>query len=209
MPSRLLLSIALPLGAFCSTALADTPEIVVTARPTPLAAEAAYDVLGLDQAALDDRAGGAGLDEVLEEVAGFSLFRRQASAIANPTAQGASLRGVGPNGAGRTLVTLDGVPVGDPFGGWVAWSALPPVRIGAAEVRRGGGVGAAGPGPDAARPRGRRGCAPQQGRTRVPRGGATEDAVRAAWLRGNFRCGGERIGARRLAGDIRNRPPGP
>ncbi|WP_162306120.1 TonB-dependent receptor plug domain-containing protein [Oleisolibacter albus] len=81
------------------------------------------------------------LDEALRSVPGFGLFRRSGSRTANPTAQGVSLRGLGPNGAGRTLVLVDGVPVNDPFGGWVYWSRLP---TGAAErvvITRGGGAG--------------------------------------------------------------------
>ncbi len=42
-----------------------------------------------------------------------------------PTAQGVSLRGVGPSGVSRTLVLLDGVPFNDPFGGWVYWTRVP------------------------------------------------------------------------------------
>ena len=44
---------------------------------------------------------------------------------ANPTTQGVSLRGVGASGASRALVLLDGVPLNDPFGGWVYWTRVP------------------------------------------------------------------------------------
>ena len=39
--------------------------------------------------------------------------------------KGASLRAIAPSGAGRALVTLEGAPLNDPFGGWVIWSAVP------------------------------------------------------------------------------------
>lgn len=82
------------------------------------------------------------LDDVLRSLTpGFSLFRRSSSATANPTTQGASLRNVGPNGAGRTLILLDGVPQNDPFGGWVYWNRLPPELLGQATVAQGGGAG--------------------------------------------------------------------
>lgn len=64
-------------------------------------------------------------DDVLRQVPTFSLFRRTSSLASHPTAQGVSLRGVGPSGVSRTLVMLDGVPVNDPFGGWVYWSRIP------------------------------------------------------------------------------------
>ena len=55
----------------------------------------------------------------------FSLFRRTSSIASHPTAQGVSLRGVGPSGVSRTLVLLDNVPFNDPFGGWVYWTRVP------------------------------------------------------------------------------------
>jgi len=82
----------------------------------------------------------ATLDGALRSVPGFSLFRRSDSFTANPTAQGVSLRGLGPSGASRSLVLLDGVPLNDPFGGWVAWSKIPRESLAGAELVRGGGA---------------------------------------------------------------------
>ncbi len=79
------------------------------------------------------------VDEVLKASAAFSLFRRQSSLSANPTTQGVSLRNLGPNGAGRTLVLLDGIPLNDPFGGWVAWTKPPGLNLALVEIVRGGG----------------------------------------------------------------------
>lgn len=84
----------------------------------------------------------ATLDGALRSVPGFSLFRRSDSFSANPTAQGVSLRGLGPSGASRSLVLLDGVPLNDPFGGWVAWSKVPREALAGAELVRGGGAAA-------------------------------------------------------------------
>ncbi len=86
------------------------------------------------------------LDEALESVPGVSLFRRNSSLSANPTVQGISLRSIAGSGAGRALVTLDGVPQGDPFGGWVIWSGLPQQTIGAVSIVRGAGAGPYGAG---------------------------------------------------------------
>lgn len=80
------------------------------------------------------------IDGALRSIPGFSLFRRSDSLSANPTAQGVSLRGLGPSGASRSLVLLDGVPLNDPFGGWVAWSKLPRESLSGAEILRGGGA---------------------------------------------------------------------
>lgn len=78
------------------------------------------------------------LDDVLRQVPGFSLFRRSGSRTANPTTQGVSLRGVGASGAGRALVLADGIPLNDPFGGWVYWDRIPRASVNRIEVLRGG-----------------------------------------------------------------------
>ena len=78
------------------------------------------------------------VDDALRQVAGFSLFRRTGSRTANPTAQGVSLRGLGASGASRALVVADGLPLNDPFGGWVYWARVPRVAIERLEVLRGG-----------------------------------------------------------------------
>jgi outer membrane receptor protein involved in Fe transport len=73
-------------------------------------------------------------DDVLRNVPSFSLFRRTSSLAAQPTAQGVSLRGIGPSGQSRTLVLLDGVPFNDPFGGWVYWTRVPLVSVDRVEI---------------------------------------------------------------------------
>ena len=82
------------------------------------------------------------LDDILRNtVPGFSLFRRNSSRTANPTTQGVTLRNFGPSGAGRTLVLLDGIPLNDPFAGYVLWNQVPPASIGSVLVNPGGGAG--------------------------------------------------------------------
>lgn len=76
-------------------------------------------------------------DDVLRRLPSFSLFRRTSSMAAHPTAQGVSLRGIGPSGVSRTLVLVDGVPANDPFGGWVYWSRIPLEQADRVEVVEG------------------------------------------------------------------------
>ena len=73
-------------------------------------------------------------DDVLRNVPSFALFRRTSSLAAQPTAQGVSLRGIGPSGQSRTLVLLDGIPFNDPFGGWVYWTRVPLVSVDRVEI---------------------------------------------------------------------------
>lgn len=116
-------------------------EILVRERAlSPSPSRDAYAITRLEGRALEARAP-ARLDDLLKTVPGASLFRRASSRTAHPTTQGISLRGLGPNGAGRTLVLLDGVPQNDPFGGWIYWSALPAPALAGVDVIRGGGAG--------------------------------------------------------------------
>jgi outer membrane receptor protein involved in Fe transport len=81
---------------------------------------------------------GLALDDMLRQVPGFTLFRRSSSRVANPTSQGVSLRGLGASGPSRALVLEDGVPIVDPFGGWVYWDRIPRAELASVEVFRGG-----------------------------------------------------------------------
>lgn len=119
------------------------PPVVVTAAryPESSIAESAFSSVSLSRKEIREMPESR-LDDLLRDsVPGFSLFRRSSSAVANPTTQGASLRNLGPNGAGRTLVLLDGIPQNDPFGGWVYWHRLPPELLQNVTVVRGGGAG--------------------------------------------------------------------
>jgi len=78
------------------------------------------------------------LDDQLRSVPGFSLFRRTSSAVANPTTQGVTLRGLSASGASRTLVVADDVPLNDPFGGWIYWDRIPIAAVQRVDVLRGG-----------------------------------------------------------------------
>lgn len=117
--------------------------VVYAPRLAPLAGEAAFDMTRVAPEVLKVS---PRLDQALEQTPGLSLFRRTSSLAANPTTQGVSLRAIGPSGASRALVTLDGAPVNDPFGGWVIWSALPPEGLAGAEIVRGAGAGPYGAG---------------------------------------------------------------
>ncbi len=120
-------------------------EVVVVYPPrlAPLGGEAAFSAVQIGPEILK---GTPRLDEALKQAPGVSLFRRTGSAGANPTTQGLSLRSIAPSGAGRALVTLDGAPVNDPFGGWVIWTALPTEGLEGATIVRGAGAGPYGAG---------------------------------------------------------------
>ncbi len=114
--------------------------LVVTAGRTPQGPDTVAATLRVLPADTLRHTPATTLDAALRSVPGFSLFRRSDSLSANPTAQGVSLRGLGPSGASRSLLLLDGVPLNDPFGGWVAWSKLPREGLARAEIVPGGGA---------------------------------------------------------------------
>ena len=140
----------IPVAAFAQSADSATPTIpapiVVTGRgldQTP--AVVAYDVQTLDRGVLLSAPSGR-IEDALANVAGFQQFRRSDSRSANPSAQGVTLRALGGNATSRTAVLLDGVPMADPFFGFVPLSAIAPERLASARVTRGGGAGAFGGG---------------------------------------------------------------
>lgn len=125
---------------------AKADEIVVTGRGldappgTP-----SYGSVVIDRARLADAASGR-LESALADVAGFQQFRRSDSRSSNPSAQGVTLRALGGNASSRALVLLDGVPIADPFFGFVPFSAIDPGTLASARITHGGGAGPFGAG---------------------------------------------------------------
>jgi outer membrane receptor protein involved in Fe transport len=107
------------------TVLGSGPSIAVPAAVTVL-----------DRKALDTMPA-ATVDDALRSVPGFSLFRRSSSRVANPTTQGATLRGLAASGSSRALVLADGIPMNDPVGGWVYWNRVPAAALKEVSVARG------------------------------------------------------------------------
>lgn len=112
------------------------PILVEGARVAEVASDPTASVATIESEELR-RSPSRSLDDVLRSIPGFSLFRRTSSRAAHPTAQGVSLRGIGPSGSSRALVLVDGVPVNDPFGGWIHWSRLPSLTVERVDVVRG------------------------------------------------------------------------
>src|SRR5438445_2888096 len=127
-----------PLDLLLTPAAFQDKVTVTASRRLAALGETAASAVVLSSADLRATAG-IGTDDALRQVPGFTLFRRTPSRSANPTTQGATLRGLAGSGASRALVLEDGVPLNDPFGGWVYWGRVPRVAIERLEVVRGGG----------------------------------------------------------------------
>lgn len=61
------------------------------------------------------------LSEAIAQYPAYAAFRKTPARAAHPTTQGVRLRNLGANSTSRSIVTLDGVPQNDPFGGWIYW----------------------------------------------------------------------------------------
>jgi outer membrane receptor protein involved in Fe transport len=118
--------------------------VVVTATRTGLTnEEAPASVTVLDQQDVQASANVA-VDDILHTIPGFSLYRRSSSMVTPPDldteAQGVTLRNIGPAGASRALVMVDGVPIIGAFDGQVFWGKIPRESIDHIEVVRGSGA---------------------------------------------------------------------
>ncbi len=113
--------------------------VTVTATRTPRSLETIPAAARVVSEAELQRSPALTLDDTLRQVPTFSLFRRSSSLVAHPTTQGVSLRGIGPSGVSRTLVLWDGIPLNDPFGGWIYWSQLEKNSLDQVEIVPGGG----------------------------------------------------------------------
>lgn len=138
---------AVPLGAQAPVLEpADGPVIVVTGRSLEVTpATPAYGSVVLQRDQLLTTASNR-IEDALASVAGFQQFRRSDSRSSNPSAQGITLRALGGNASSRAQLLLDGVPMGDPFFGYIPFSAITPERLESARVTRGGGSGPFGAG---------------------------------------------------------------
>ena len=112
-------------------------DVEVTARAS-LALDASANSVQTMSAKQMSEAPGFTLDDRLRQIAGFQLYRRTSSWVANPTSQGTSLNGLGSTAASRTLVLSDQVPMNDAYGGWIHWNEIPALAVRDVELMRGG-----------------------------------------------------------------------
>lgn len=88
-----------------------------------------------------ERAPAHTVDDLLRQVPGFHPLFQMSSTVSALTTQTVSLRGLGGIASSRSLVLLDGVPLNDPFIGWVPWSMISLEELERVEIVRGGGAG--------------------------------------------------------------------
>jgi outer membrane receptor protein involved in Fe transport len=130
-------------GAQANSSPYTLPPVVVSATRTPITPDTSTSYLTVFTNDDIKQTPALVVDDALRWIPGFNTFRRSSSMVTapadDPEAEGVTLRGVGPGGASRALVLLDGVPVTDAFGGWIYWDELPLAGIDRVEVVQGGG----------------------------------------------------------------------
>jgi outer membrane receptor protein involved in Fe transport len=134
-----LLSLSWAAGVMPAIAQSDSqPEIVVvTATRTATAlgnAPQSISVISSEQIAATPA---QGLDDILRDVPGMVLTNIGPD-VGHPTAYNEGMRGL-PTTETRMLVMVDGIPVNDPFFGYIQWNLVPLNDIERVEVVRGGG----------------------------------------------------------------------
>ena len=116
------------------------PDLVVTASrgPQPLA-DAPGSVSVITQQQIQD-SGAREVDDVLRSVPGIDVLGYSGE-TQHPTSNSLGMRGLGggAQGISRALVMVDGVPINDPFFGYIQWARVPIDDIDRIEVVRGGG----------------------------------------------------------------------
>jgi outer membrane receptor protein involved in Fe transport len=116
----------------------NTQRVVVTASRTLLSLEDSPAMVQTVSGTDLRQSGALTFGDQIRQVTGVEPFRRSSYLVANPTAEGVSLRGLGSTAASRTLVLADGLSILDPFGGWVYWNQVPSLAIERVEVVNGG-----------------------------------------------------------------------
>jgi outer membrane receptor protein involved in Fe transport len=112
-------------------------EVVVTATRSPIALENVPESVSLVTGQQIQDLPGQGLDDTLRNLPGMTLNAISPD-VGHPTAYNEGMRGL-PTTETRFLVLVDGVPVNDPFFGYIQWNRIPLDNIDRVEVVRGGG----------------------------------------------------------------------
>ena len=114
-----------------------TETVTVTATRTATALTDVPESMSVVTAAEIAGTPAEGLDDILRNLPGMTLNNIGPN-VGHPTAYNEAMRGL-PTTETRMLVMVDGVPVNDPFFGYIQWNRIPLDNIDHVEVVRGGG----------------------------------------------------------------------
>lgn len=128
-----------PAGSGASTELRLPPVVVSATRSERTLVDQPMSISVVDRKEIEQTPAQS-LDDVLRTVPGINL-PLTASYQNHPTANFVSMRGLGGgHHIVRALVLLDGIPINDPFFGYVQWNRVPMDNIERVEIVRGAGA---------------------------------------------------------------------
>jgi len=113
--------------------------VVVTATRTALEAGAIPLHTTVLEAEAIEAAPVTGVLDLLRGVPSLNITRETSSLVAQSRDQAISMRGIIGSVQSRALPLVDGLPIVDPFGGWVTLSLAPKELLDRVEIVRGGG----------------------------------------------------------------------
>ncbi|HUC08947.1 MAG TPA: TonB-dependent receptor [Stellaceae bacterium] len=115
-------------------------EVVITATRSPISITNVPASVSVVTSQEIENSSAQELDDVLRLVPGIDLLGYSGEAQ-HPTSDSIGMRGLGgtAQGISRALVMVDGVPINDPFFGYIQWGRVPLANIDHVEVVRGGG----------------------------------------------------------------------
>jgi outer membrane cobalamin receptor len=125
---------ALPISAQTAP---EVETVVVTATRTATSLTEVPQSVSIVSAEQIGNTPAQGLDDILRNVPGMVLTDIGPD-VGHPTAYNEGMRGL-PTTETRMLVMVDGVPVNDPFFGYIQWNRIPLDDIDHIEIVRGGG----------------------------------------------------------------------
>jgi outer membrane receptor protein involved in Fe transport len=117
-------------------------QIVVTATRSPSEAGTIPLYSSVLEAEQIRAAPDGGALELLRQVPSLNVARDTGTLVAQPRDQAISFRGLVGSVQSRALPLVDGLPISDPYGGWVSFSVVPKELVERVEIVRGGGSSA-------------------------------------------------------------------
>lgn len=122
---------------FAAPESAEAETVVVTATRSAAALDTVPESISVVTGEQIRDIPGLGLDDILRNFPGLTL-NDIGPDVGHPTAYNEAMRGL-PTTETRMLVMVDGIPVNDPFFGYIQWNRVPLDNIERVEIVRGGG----------------------------------------------------------------------
>lgn len=130
-------TLLISIGFLSNSAFAEEGEVVIVRRNSSMKGNELYSNQIISSKNLKDF---KSLDDAIKLNSNAGLFRRSSNKLSNPTISGLNLRPIAPNGASRSLVNLEDIPLNDPFGNWVNFGAISNMALDDVRITKGASI---------------------------------------------------------------------